>query len=115
MEVRKLKPEEWKTFEGIFRNIFNSDLPPAAHSVFYGAFDEIGELQGFLLAEEVRFFGQVFSFKDDPRAIAALVQHARQDTPDSQSVALVASEKRFEPLLERLGLERIEGTLYRRG
>lgn len=115
MEVRKLKPEEWKTFGNIFRDIFNSDLPPEAHTIFYGAFDELGELQGFLLAEEVRFFGQAFSFKDDPRAISALVQFARQDTPDKQSVAAVASEKRFEPLFEKLGLERIDGTLYRRG
>jgi hypothetical protein len=115
MRIRELTNEESEKLAGIFQNVFDSDLPPENHSTYYGAFGDDGELKGFVLAENVCWVGQIYNLDpDNPIYPIALVRHMDKITKD-QAVVTVASKEKFGKFFETMGMEKIEGTLYRRG
>jgi hypothetical protein len=116
IEIRPLTTEEREKIAPEFCELSNSDFPPDQHSIFWGIFED-DELQGYVLAENVLFLGQirVFNEKQGAKYAWGLVNHLRNDTPEDKRIAMVASEERFEPFFEHLGLSPIEGKLYRRG
>lgn len=108
--IKKIPPEAWGELEEIFdKECDGSALPPPAHSVIWGVYDE-DKLKGFILVEDVAFIGQIFALPPYGKQLVSFVRERYGD----QSVACVASEERFGRLFESLGMDEIKGTLYRR-
>lgn len=116
VEIRKLKPIERLQISDIFNEVFDSDMPPPPHSEFYGLFED-GRLEGFILAEQITIIGQIFikNEKNNSNYARKLIRFVRDKAFPTQSVAALASETRFEMLYRTLGLQKIKGTLFRRG
>lgn len=115
MEVREIPYEAWEYLDDIFAEEFESNLPPKDHGTFYGVYED-GKLRGFILCENIVMVGQIYTIGDAKAGHAkALIEHVRSVIPADQSVGAVASEPRFEGLFRSLGMDKIDGVLYRRG
>lgn len=114
-EIRKLEKQEWLALIPVFDKVFDSDMPDFDHGEIYGIFED-GKCVSFILIEDVKMVGQVWSRnpKNNSNYVKSLLKFVREKIPAKQSVAAVASEPRFEMLFRTLGMQKIEGTLFRR-
>jgi hypothetical protein len=114
-EIRKLRPIEYVPLVGVFDKVFDSDVAPPEHSDVYGVIED-GKIEAFVLAEQVIVIGQIWSRqpKKSTSFIKTLIKFVREKIPSNQTVAAVASDPRYEMLYRTLGLEKVDGTFFRR-
>lgn len=114
-KIIKVPSSRWHTLEKIFEEEFNSDLPSADNAAIYGDY-EGGKLQAFILVENIKMVGQIYSMPDNKnrQSVQKLVNYLVETLPDGTAVGVVASEKRFEALYRLLKMQKIPGTFFRR-
>jgi hypothetical protein len=116
--IRLLTTEEKLNLADVFMEEFENTLPPVNANVI-GLFEN-DELIGFLVAETLLRVGMVWT-KPEIRntmqsalATKELAQYAYQSIPQGASAIVIASEKKFEPLLKRLGMKEVIGKIFRK-
>lgn len=117
--ITKLPSRHWYQLKDIFDEEFDSDLPDVDSGAEIFISVENGKRTGFILAEPVIFIGQIYIYpefreKNIASTTLSLVKSVKERY-EGQSVATLASESRFEKLYKRLGLDKISGTLFRKG
>lgn len=118
MLIKKIPPSEWYKIEKTFIEVFDSDMPSPEHATFYGVYEK-GQINAFILVENVKFIGQVYSRPSvdnnfNGQAVKKLVDYVMTVTPKGVSCAAVASETRFEGLFRLFRMDEIKGKLFRR-
>ncbi len=115
--ITKLPSRHWHQLEEIFQTTFDSDLPDENSDAEIFVLNENGKRVGFILAENIKMVGQIYVYpefrKDSAKnalTMVKFVQGKYQDIP----VGAVASETRFEKFYKLLGMEKIEGSFFRK-
>jgi hypothetical protein len=111
-----LPARHWHQLEDIFDREFDSDLPEAQNAEIFMATDK-GKRTGFILAEDIKMVGQIYVYpdfrKESARYAGQMVRFC-QERYQGKSVATLASEPRFEKLYRLLGMQKIDGTVFRK-
>jgi len=111
----KLPYQHWHTLEEIFDKEFDSDLPERENAEIF-VINEAGKRKGFILAEDIKMIGQIYVYPDfrnvgnTARDMVKFMVERYKGIP----VGTLASEPRFESLYKRLGMQKIEGSLFRK-
>ena len=115
MEIRRL--ENFDDLEQVFAEEFESDVPLPENTEIFGLFDG-DELLSFVVAEKIILLGQLYVAPEHRKmalTIAKKMLNFLQSRYDGKEVVgAVASERRFEPLFEAYGMQRIDGTFHRK-
>lgn len=114
--ITKLPARFWNQLNGIFREEFNSDLPEEDNAEIFVA-SEGNKRVGFILAEDIKMIGQIYVYpdfrRDSAKYASQMVKYCQEHFKDIP-VGTVASEARFEKLYKLLGMEKIEGSFFRK-
>lgn len=114
--ITKLPDRFWNQLEDIFDKEFDSDLPEKENATIFMATDG-SKRTGFILAEDIKMIGQIYVYpefrKESARYAGQMVKFC-QERFKGRSVATLASEPRFEKLYRLLGMQKIDGTVYRK-
>jgi len=113
--VHLLSNEERLSFKEVFENEFDSELPNArqANIVAYGN-------SAFITTEVLLRAGLVWvdpSLRNTPKSasiLKRLVQYLHQHIPKGSSVIGIATNPKEERLMQRMGMRRVEGIIYRK-
>lgn len=108
--IEKLNEERWDELTDIFAREFNSGLPHKGRAYILADIVD-GEIKAFMVVELLVRWGQVYSTGGSPRK---LFQEAVSSIPPDTAVIAIASEPRYESLLEKFDMTKREGTVYRR-
>jgi hypothetical protein len=112
--IKILPSRFWNQLEDIFEKEFDSDLPETGE-IFIST--EGSRRTGFILVEPIRMVGQIYVYedfrKDSVKNAMKLVKHV-QNLYQGSPVGTVASEARFEKLYRLMGMDKIEGTFFRK-
>lgn len=115
--VKKLKPEQYSRLTDIFREDFDSDVPLPQNSDIFAAFED-GKMVGFVLAEDIKMVGQIWTLpkyrNNSIEIVAPLIRTMRDEFDGKEVVGTIASEPRFGKLFENLGMQKIDGEFYRK-
>lgn len=113
MEIRILTEDEKRNLAPIYKSEFDSSLPATKAAHIIGVFD--GEkLIGHLMVELVARVGLIYVEKDfrGKNVARELLTFLAQNIPTQYQVMVIASEKRFEKICERFGMQALEGKVF---
>lgn len=115
--IGTLKEEDYLALEPLIVAHFGS-MPNPKRSRMIGCFDDNGGgLRGFLIYENLGYVGMPYvkEGEDGATIIRQLIDHVEEKCKEEKvAVVSIASEPRFEKLLEHKGMHEVEGKLYRR-
>jgi predicted GNAT family N-acyltransferase len=115
--VKRLKEQQFARLKDIFNDEFDSDVPETENSEILGAFED-SQLVGFVLVEDVKMIGQIWTRpdkrNDSVNIVQALLKQLREKYEGKAVIGAVASQKRFVNLYRSLRFQRIAGEFFRR-
>lgn len=109
--IEMLPEERWPELKEIFAAEFDADLPNQ-NGAYILADVVDGDIKSFLVVEMLLRIGQIYSFEGSfPKGLfTQVVSTMRPET----SIIAIASESRFERLLEKFKMRKVVGTIFRR-
>jgi len=114
MTTRKLLPEEWFRISSIVHDEFSA-LPPRPNTSLAVVAEEDGEIVGLLVLQPVWYVGPVW-VKDSWRGrfiVSKLVERMHELVPRLHHCFTTTTQPRLGRLFERLGMRKVDWTVYR--